>query len=178
MATRSRITGEGHDRGQRPQTGRRHGTLGPAHEVRHRDRRVPCLLTSQDRYDRLRAFATALGAALRGKAWLFALGQQQIDDQSEQPFAVWVRDRFPPQLRVHLAATNIRDVVHQRLLEKTPAASRALAELFERHRADLKLYAYGCDTVTSVEFVEIYPMLPGQIELILQITTALRTRTV
>jgi hypothetical protein len=135
------------------------------------------VLASQDRYDRLRAFATALGSSLRGKAWLFALGQQQIDDQSEQPFAVWVRDRFPTQLRVHLAATNIRDVVHQRLLKKTPAGSRTLEELFERYRADLKLYAYGCDSVTSEEFVEIYPMLPGQIELILQITTALRTRS-
>ena len=135
------------------------------------------VISSQDRYDRLRGFATALGAGLKGKAWLLALGQQQLDDQADQPFAIWVRDRFPPQLRVHLAATNIRDVVHKRLLQKTPAASRLLADLFERHRADLKLYAYGCDTVTSEEFVEIYPMLPGQIELILQITTALRTRS-
>lgn len=135
------------------------------------------VISSQDRYDRLRAFATALGSGLRGKAWLLALGQQQLDDQADQPFAIWVRDRFPSQLRVHLAATNIRDVVHKRLLQKTQAATRQLTDLFERHRADLKLYAYGCDNVTSEEFVEIYPMLPGQIELILQITTALRTRS-
>jgi len=130
------------------------------------------VISSQDRYDRLRAFATALGSGLKGKAWLLALGQQQLDDQADLPFATWVRDRFPPQLRVHLAATNIRDVVHKRLLQKTPAATRQLAELFERHRADLKLYAFGCEAITSEEFVEIYPMLPGQIELILQITTA------
>jgi hypothetical protein len=135
------------------------------------------VISNQDRYDRLRAFATALGSGLKGKAWLLALGQQQLDDQADQPFAIWVRDRFPSQLRVHLAATNIRDVVHKRLLQKTPAASRQLADLFERHRADLKLYAYGCEAITSEEFVEIYPMLPGQIELILQITTALRTRS-
>jgi len=135
------------------------------------------VISSQDRYDRLRAFATALGSGLKGKAWLLALGQQQLDDQADLPFATWVRDRFPPQLRVHLAATNIRDVVHKRLLQKTPAATRQLADLFERHRADLKLYAFGCEAITSEEFVEIYPMLPGQIELILQITTALRTRS-
>ena len=135
------------------------------------------VISNQDRGDRLRAFATALGSGLRGKAWLLALGQQQLDDQADQSFAIWVRDRFPPQLRVHLAATNIRDVVHKRLLQKTPAATRLLGELFERNRADLKLYAYGCETITGEEFVEIYPMLPGQIELILQITTALRTRS-
>jgi hypothetical protein len=135
------------------------------------------VLSSHDRYDRLRAFATALGATLRGKAWLLALGQQQLDEQSDEAFVIWVRDRFPSQLRVHLDTTNIRDVVHKRLLQKAPAASRLLADLFEKHRADLKLYAYGCDAVTSEEFGEIYPMLPGQIELILQITTALRTRS-
>jgi hypothetical protein len=135
------------------------------------------VLSNKDRVDRLRAFATSLGSGLRGKAWLLALGQQQLDEQSDDSFLVWAKDRFPPQLRVHLAATNIRDVVHRRLLHKTPAATRLLTELFERNRADLKLYAYGCDTITSDEFVEIYPMLPGQIELILQITTALRTRS-
>ena len=46
-----------------------------------------------------------------------------------------------------------------------------------RNRPDLKLYAYGCESVTPEEFVEVYPMLPGQVDLILQITTALRTRS-
>ena len=45
------------------------------------------------------------------------------------------------------------------------------------NRPDLKLYAYGCESVTPEEFVEVYPMLPGQVDLILQITTALRTRS-
>lgn len=135
------------------------------------------VLSNSDRVDRLRGFATALGAGLKGRAWLLALGQQQLEEQSDESFLVWAKDRFPPQLRVHLATTNIRDVVHKRLLHKTPVASQRLAELFDKHRADLKLYAYGCDNVTSDEFVEIYPMLPGQIELILQITTALRTRS-
>jgi len=135
------------------------------------------VLSSKDRTDRLRAFATALGAGLHGKAWLLALGQQKLDEEADDSFLVWAKDRFPPKLRVHLAATNIRDVVHKRLLQKTPEAERQLLGLFEAHRPDLKLFAYGCDAITPDEFVEVYPMLPGHIDLLLQITSALRTRS-
>lgn len=135
------------------------------------------VLANKDRTDRLRAFATAMGARLKGKLWLLALGQQKLDEEADDSFLVWARDRFPPKLRVHLAATNIRDVVHKRLLQKKPEAESQLRRLFEQARPDLKLYAYGCDAITAEEFVEIYPMLPGQIDLILQITSALRTRS-
>ncbi|MFE9690850.1 BREX system P-loop protein BrxC [Micromonospora sp. NPDC005806] len=135
------------------------------------------VLSNKDRVDRLRAFATAIGSTLRGKAWLLALGQQKLDEEADDSFLVWAKDRFPPKLRVHLAATNIRDVVHKRLLQKRPDAEGQLRALFESHRPDLKLYAYGCEAVTPEEFVEVYPMLPGQIDLILQITSALRTRS-
>ena len=135
------------------------------------------ILSSKDRVDRLRAFATALGARLKGKVWLLALGQQQLDNQADDSFLVWAKDRFPPRLRVHLATTNIRDVIHKRLLQKTPEAEAHLRGLFETHRPDLKLFAYGCEAVTPDEFVDVYPMLPGQIDLLLRITTALRTRS-
>ncbi len=135
------------------------------------------VLANTDRVERLRAFASALGSGLKGKAWLLALGQQKLEEDADASFLVKTKDRFPPRLRVHLAATNIRDVVHKRLLQKKPEVEPALRDLFERHRADLKLYAYGCDAVTPDEFVETYPMLPGHIDLLLQITTALRTRS-
>jgi hypothetical protein len=135
------------------------------------------VLSYRDRVDRLRAFATAIGATLRGRAWLVALGQQKLDDEADDSFLVWAKDRFPPGLRVHLAPTNIRDVVHKRLLQKRPDAEEPLRVLFESNRPDLKLYAYGCESVTPEEFIEVYPMLPGHIDLVLQITTALRTRS-
>jgi hypothetical protein len=135
------------------------------------------VLSSKDRVDRLRAFATAIGSTLRGQAWLLALGQQKLDEEADESFLVWAKDRFPPKLRVHLSATNIRDVVHKRLLQKRPDAEGQLRELFESHRPDLKLYAYGCESVTPEEFIDVYPMLPGQIDLILRITSALRTRS-
>lgn len=135
------------------------------------------VLANTDRVERLRAFASALGSGLKGKAWLLALGQQKLEEDADASFLVKTKDRFPPKLRVHLAATNIRDVVHKRLLHKKPEVEAGLRALFEQHRADLKLYAYGCETVTPEEFVEVYPMLPGHIDLLLQITSALRTRS-
>jgi hypothetical protein len=135
------------------------------------------VLSQNDRVERLRAFAEQLGARLKGKVWLLALGQQKLEEEADASFLIKTKDRFPPRLRVHLASTNIRDVVHRRLLHKKPDAERQLRMLFEQHRPDMKLFGYKCESVTPEEFVDFYPMLPGQFELILQITSALRRRS-
>ncbi len=135
------------------------------------------VLSSNDRVERLRAFAEQLGARMKGKAWLLALGQQKLDDEADAGFIIHTKDRFPPKLRVHLAATNIRDVVHKRLLAKNHAGEDQLRTLFKKHRADLKLFAYGGDAITEDDFVETYPLLPKQIDLLLQLTTQLRLRS-
>jgi hypothetical protein len=135
------------------------------------------VLADPDRVERLRAFASALGAGLKGRAWLFALGQQKLESEQDDSFLVKTKDRFPPRLRVHLAATNIQDVVHRRLLYKRPEAVAALRALFDQHRADLKLNAFGGESIRPDEFVEVYPLLPGHIDLILRLTTALRSRS-
>jgi hypothetical protein len=135
------------------------------------------VLSQSDRVERLRAFAEQLGARLKGKAWLLALGQQKLEEEADASFLVKTKDRFPSKLRVHLAPSNIRDVVHRRLLQKTAEGEAHLKTLFAQHRPDLMLFAFGCDSITPDEFVEVYPMLPGQMDLILQITSALRTRS-
>ena len=109
------------------------------------------VLSQNDRVERMRAFAEQLGARLKGKAWLLALGQQKLEEEADASFLVKTKDRFPPKLRVHLAATNIRDVVHRRLLHKTPEAEAQLRTLFEQQRPDLKLFAYKCESVTPEE---------------------------
>lgn len=135
------------------------------------------VLGNKDRVDRLRAFASALGSTLKGRVWLLALGQQKLDEEAGDAFLMWAKDRFPPKLRVHLAPTNIRDVVHKRLLAKKDGVQAALRTAFEKARTDLKLFAYGCDAITVEDFVEVYPLLPGHIDLILQLTTALRVES-
>lgn len=133
------------------------------------------VLGNKPRVDALRAFATALGAELGGKAWLWALGQQKLDEQADDSFLVWAKDRFPAKLRVHLEPTNIRDVVHQRLLRKKPEVEAGLRRLYREHEAGLKLYGYDCAELTEEEFVEVYPLLPKHVDLIGEITSAMRS---
>lgn len=135
---------------------------------------------------KLQSWVSELGQRMKGRAWLFATGQQKLEDQRAASGAdekdkgsvlAKLKDRFPPSLRVHLDPANIRDVVHKRLLKKSSEGSRALRQLFATHRADLKLHAYGCDELSEEDFVEMYPLLPSHIDLLLRITSELRTRS-
>lgn len=126
---------------------------------------------------KLQSFVSDLGQKLKGRVWLFATGQQKLEENDTDSTISKLKDRFPPNLRVHLAPTNIRDVVHKRLLKKTPAREGELRGLFQNHRSDLKLYGYDCESITEEDFLEVYPMLPGQIDLLMQITSNLRVRS-
>ncbi len=126
---------------------------------------------------KLQSFASDLKQRLKGRVWLLVTGQQKLEDGSDASVLGKLKDRFPEKLRVHLAVTNIRDVVHKRLLAKKPDVLSQLATLFQKHRTDLRLFASEGDTITEDDFVEVYPLLPGHVDLILQITSALRTRS-
>ena len=126
---------------------------------------------------KLQTFVSHLGQKLKGQVWLLATGQQKLEDTSEAHNIGKLKDRFPPSLRVHLSTTNIRDVVHKRLLKKAPGKEAGLRQLFTQHRSDLKLYGYSCEQITEEDFLEVYPMLPGHVELLLRLTSSLRTRS-
>ena len=131
----------------------------------------------ESRMLKLQSFVSELGQRLKGRVWLFATGQQKLEDSAENDNLSKLKDRFPAHLRVHLGTTNIRDVVHKRLLKKKREHEGALREMFQKHRSDLKLYAYGCGEITEEDFVEVYPLLPGHIDLLMQITSNLRVRS-
>jgi len=130
-----------------------------------------------DRMVKLQSFVSELGQKLKGAVWLFATGQQKLEDQAGQSNIGKLKDRFPQHLRVHLGTTNIRDVVHKRLLRKKPESTVPLRELFRKHRGDLKLYGYQCEAITEEDFIEVYPMLPGHVDLLMQITSNMRSRS-
>ena len=132
---------------------------------------------NDERMLRLQTFVADLGQKLKGRVWLLATGQQKLEDSEDASSIGKLKDRFPPRLRVHLSATNIRDVVHKRLLKKAPAREAELRSLFQQHRADLKLYGYQCDELTEQDFVEVYPMLPKHVDLLMRITSNLRTNS-
>ena len=125
----------------------------------------------------LQSFVSELGPRHKGKVWLLVTGLEKPEEGGDAGTFGKMKDRFPEKLRVHLAVTNIRDVVQKRLLGKTEKGTRQLRALFHKHRNELRLFAYDCDAITEDDFVEFYPLLPGHIDLILQITSALRTRS-
>jgi hypothetical protein len=125
----------------------------------------------------LQSFVSELQQRLKGQAWLLVTGQEKLEEAGDQVILGKMKDRFPSRFRVHLAHTNIRDVVHKRLLQKKPDQEPVLRALYQQHRQDLQLYGFECAHLTEEDFVEVYPMLPGHIDLILQITTALRARS-
>jgi len=131
----------------------------------------------ENRMLKLQSFVSELGQRLKGRVWLFATGQQKLEDTAETNNLGKLKDRFPTHLRVHLGTTNIRDVVHKRLLKKKPEQEKTLRTLYQKHQADLRLYGYAAAEITEEDFVEVYPMLPGQIDLLMQITSNLRTRS-
>ena len=122
---------------------------------------------------KLQSFVSELGQRLKGRVWLFATGQQKLEDTAETNNLGKLKDRFPTHLRVHLGTTNIRDVVHKRLLKKKPDQEKTLRALYQKQQADLRLYGYAAAEITEEDFVDVYPMLPGHIDLLMQITSNL-----
>lgn len=130
-----------------------------------------------DKSQKLHSFVSDLGQKLKGKVWLLVTGQQKIEDSDDQSNIGILKDRFPPKLRVHLAPANIRDVVHKRLLKKHSQHEASLKALFHQHRSALKLYGYQCQSLTEQDFLEVYPLLPGYIDLLMSISSNLRLRS-
>jgi hypothetical protein len=89
-------------------------------------------------------------------------------------------DRFP--LQVHLEPSDISEVTSRRVLAKNSGAEQALGALFEANRgrlvqntrvqSDIRLPDVG-----RQPFVDLYPLLPYQIDLIIQIVSGLRTQS-
>ncbi|MFB6374770.1 MAG: DUF6079 family protein, partial [Bradymonadaceae bacterium] len=103
---------------------------------------------NHERMLKLQSFASALGQRLQGRAWLLVTGQEKLEEESEATVVGRLKDRFPPKFRVHLDATNIRDVVHKRLLRKDDDHRDRLKQLFDDNRHNLKNYAYECEDIT------------------------------
>ena len=125
----------------------------------------------------LQSLISALGQRMKGKVWLLATGQQKLDDETEGSELPKLKGRFPHHLRAHLSPANIRDVVHRRLLKKRPESEGALRQLFADHGTKLRLNAFGGEHIKEADFLEIYPMLPGQVDLLMRISSNLRVRS-
>ena len=132
----------------------------------------------------LQAIVQSFGVKGRGKHWVVVTSQEKLgelvsglDDKKIE--LARLMDRFP--LQVHLEASDISEVTSRRVLSKNAAAQTALGRLFDEHRgrltehtrltADIKLPELSRET-----FIDLYPLLPYQIDLIIQVVSGLRTQ--
>lgn len=130
----------------------------------------------------LQAIVQQLGVKGRGKYWIAVTSQERLsevvsgldDRRIELPKLM---DRFP--LQVHLEPSDISEVTSRRVLKKTSAAETVLGKLYDDNRARLDLNSkitadVTFPTLSRERFVDLYPLLPYQIELIIDIVSGLR----
>lgn len=132
----------------------------------------------------LQAVVQNLGRVGRGKLWVVITSQEKLtelvgglDDRRVE--LARLMDRFP--LQVHLEPSDISEVTSKRVLSKHASAEQLLRERFTQHRgrltdntrmtADIRLLE-----LTTESFIDLYPLLPYQIDLIIQIVSGLRTQ--
>ena len=134
----------------------------------------------------LQAVVQCLGRVGRGRHWVVVTSQEKLgelvsglDDKKIE--LARLMDRFPDQLQVHLEPSDISEVTSKRVLSKNSGAQAVLGKLFDEHRgrltehtrltADIKL-----PELTRDGFVDLYPLLPYQVDLIIQVVSGLRTQ--
>lgn len=132
----------------------------------------------------LQAIVQSLGRVGRGKHWLVVTSQERLGElvsglDDKQIELARLMDRFPQQ--VHLEPSDISEVTSRRVLAKNASAEATLGALFDEHRArltdstrvtaDIRL-----PELTRQGFIDLYPLLPYQIDLIIQVVSGLRTQ--
>ena len=132
----------------------------------------------------LQGIIQALGVKGRGKHWVVATSQEKLAElvsglDDKQIELARLMDRFPQQ--VHLEPSDISEVTSRRVLSKNAQAEASLGTLFDQHRArltentrltaDIQLHA-----LTRQGFIDLYPLLPYQIVLVIEVVSGLRTQ--
>ena len=130
----------------------------------------------------LQGIVQQLGVKGRGKYWIAVTSQERLsevvsgldDRRIELPKLM---DRFPVQ--VHLEPSDISEVTSRRVLAKRAAAETSLGKLYDDNRARLDVNSHitadiTLPPLTRESFVDLYPLLPYQIELIIDIVSGLR----
>jgi hypothetical protein len=132
----------------------------------------------------LQAVVQNLGRIGRGKLWLVVTSQERLTElvgglDDKRVELARLRDRFP--LQVHLEPSDISEVTSKRILSKNAEAEKTLRDLFTQHRGRLtdntRLSAdIMLPELATESFVDLYPLLPYQIDLIIQVVSGLRTQ--
>lgn len=132
----------------------------------------------------LQGIVQSLGRVGRGRIWLVVTSQEKLNElvgglDGSRPEFARLMDRFP--LQVHLEQSDISEVTSRRVLSKTADAQKLLRKLYEEHRGRLADHTrvtadFRLPELTAESFIDLYPLVPYQIELIINIVSGLRTR--
>ncbi len=136
---------------------------------------------SNDRIGELNSIAEMIGNKGKGKVWLIATSQQDlekvVDRTNFQPALVGrLNARF--ELKPHLISDEITKVVSERILKKHPSEEGQLRALYVKHEgriaelADIKA-SRRLAGISERTFIDAYPFLPHQIRLAQDIFEAL-----
>ena len=120
----------------------------------------------------------------RGSLWLVVTSQEKLNDvvdslEARQVELARAQARFP--LRVDLLPSDIDEVTGKRVLDKTDEAQRSVREAIRPHRNQLirniRLSSPTRSAVPSEdELVRLYPLLPYQIQLLIDAVSVRRTQ--
>jgi hypothetical protein len=134
----------------------------------------------------LQGVVQALGRAGRGAIWVVVTSQERLSDvvggiDDNRVELARLMDRFPQDLQVHLEPADISEVTSKRVLSKNSQGEKILRAVFEQNRG--RLINNTCLTadinlpeLTADRFIALYPLLPYQIDLIIQVVSGLRTQ--
>jgi hypothetical protein len=134
----------------------------------------------------LQAMVQQLGVVGRGRLWLVVTSQERLGElvsglDDKRVEHARLMDRFPSELQVHLESSDISEVTSRRVLAKDAAAQAALGTLFDEHRARLTDHTRLTADIRLPElsrdaFIDLYPLLPYQIDLVIGVVSGLRTQ--
>ncbi len=134
----------------------------------------------------LQGVVQSLGRVGRGKMWVVVTSQERLNElvgglDDRRIELARLMDRFPQELQVHLEPADISEVTGRRVLAKHADAERTLRPCFEAHRGALEAHTHltadiKLPELTAERFIDLYPLLPYQVDLIIQVVSGLRTQ--
>jgi hypothetical protein len=130
----------------------------------------------------LQAIVQQLGIKGRGMVWVMVTSQEKLSDvvgylDDNRTELARLQDRFP--YKPVLEPSDIAEVTSRRVLGKSSKGEVTLTELFQQHQGRLATHT-KLDTkirlpdLNGKSFADLYPLLPYQIELIIQVVSGLR----
>ena len=132
----------------------------------------------------LQAIVQQFGVHGRGGQWLVVTSQEKLNEMvggldDTRIELARLMDRFTQ--KPHLEPSDISEVTSKRVLAKNAAAQSDLGDLFKTYRGQLTSHTRLTADITLPElnrdgFIDLYPLLPYQVDLIIQVVSGLRTQ--